>query len=78
MTKSYLLGANFVLCFFQFGQICVWEILNIYFEGKFFLRAFSKYMKGFFNHRVGVKLLNFGVITVKLGVFIKLLVIKII
>ena len=31
------LGANFVLgCYFQFGQICVWELINIYFESKFF------------------------------------------
>ena len=33
--EIFVLGANFVLGgFFQFGQIGVWEILNIYFEGK--------------------------------------------
>ena len=59
--------------FIQFGQIGVWENLNVYFEGKFFyLRAFSKYMKALFLIKgLSAKCLNFGVITLKFGVFIK-------
>ena len=62
--------ANFVLGgFFQFGQICVWEILNIYFKD-----IFNLYRRAFFNKKVGRK--TFGKITLKLGAFIKRLVIK--
>ena len=65
--------------FFSLSKFVYAEILNIYYEGKFFyLRDFSKYMKGLFLIKgLGAKVLNFGVITLKLGVFIKHLGIKI-
>ena len=84
--KFNILGGNF-----QFGKILnlclevnfVWANLcmgnlKYFFEGKFFFRGISKLYEGaFLIEELGAKLLNFRVITLKMGVFIKHLGIKI-
>ena len=68
LGKSEILNlsirAKFSYVFFHLRKY-VWECINI-----FYLRAFSKYRMGVF-WGFSAKLLNFGIITLILGVFIK-------
>ena len=76
LGKLLFLGYFFSLGKFVYGN---WEILNIYFKGKFFVfKGILKIYKGAFLIKgLGPKLPNFGVITLKLGVCITHMGIKI-